>query len=209
MKLHVYIGIVLLAVLAVCNPYPTSPHPSLQGEGEACWALVGIDSLMWQQPDSALAVMMQFAASPQADSLDEFEGHYCQLLNAELLFKNDCAQSNRTEVLKAVSYFDSLVMTNEADARGSSPQGPSRRDASKCEAFDVVNASDKTMAFLDARAHYIKGVGYYERDSLIEVCTEYLNTLRIMESHFGENELVGKKARFMALTYSTESYKSY
>jgi hypothetical protein len=57
---------------------------------------------MWQQPDSALAVMMEFAASPEADSLDAFEGHYCQVLIAELLFKNDYAQSNREEVLKAV-----------------------------------------------------------------------------------------------------------
>ena len=57
-------------------------------------------------------------------------------------------------------------------------------------------------AFLAARAHYINGVGYYERDSLIEACGEYLNALRMMEGHFAENELVGKKARFMALTYN-------
>ena len=167
MKLHLYIAIVLLAVLSSCQPHPTSPRPSPRGEGVACRALVGIDSLMWQQPDSALTVMMQFAASPEADSLDEFEGHYCQLLIAELLFKNDYAQSNRAEVLQAVGYFDSI-----------------------------------DDAFLAARAHYIKGVGYYERDSLIEACTEYLSTLRIMESHFAENELVGTKANFMALTYN-------
>ena len=34
--------------------------------------------------------------------MDAFEGHYCQVLVAELLFKNYYAQSNRTEVLKAV-----------------------------------------------------------------------------------------------------------
>ena len=174
MKLHLYIAIVLLAVLSSCQPHPTSPQPSPRGEGVASRTLENIDSLMWQQPDSALAVMMQFAASPEADSLGEFNGHYCQLLIAELLYKNDYAQSNRAEVLQAVGYFDSI-----------------------------------DDAFLAARAHYINGVGFYERDSLIEACTEYLNTLRIMENHFGENELVGKKARFMALTYSTESYKSY
>ena len=133
-----------------------------------------IDSLMWENPDSALTVMIEFAASPEADSLSEFEGHYCQVLIAELLYKNNYAQSNRTEVLKAVGYFDSIV-----------------------------------DAFLAARAHYINGVGYYERDSLIEACGEYLCALRIMERNFGKKELVGKKARFMALTYSTESYKSY
>ena len=70
--------------------------------------LSAIDSMMWRQADSALAVMMEFAASPEADSLDVFEGHYCQVLIAELLFKNDYGQSNREEVLKAVGYFDSI-----------------------------------------------------------------------------------------------------
>jgi tetratricopeptide (TPR) repeat protein len=57
-------------------------------------------------------------------------------------------------------------------------------------------------AFLAARAHYINGVGFYERDSLIEACREYLCALRMMESHFAEGEMVYKKARFMALTYN-------
>ena len=109
--------------------------------------------------------------------MDVFEGHYCQVLVAELLFKNDYKQSNRTEVLKAVGYFDSIVDLHGAAVR--------ERDA-----------------FLAARAHYINGVGFYERDSLIEACREYLCALRMMESHFAENELVGKKARFMALTYN-------
>ena len=86
----------------------TSPRPSPGGEGVASRALESIDSLMWKEPDSALAVMMEFVASPEADSLNELEGHYCQVLIAELLFKNDYAQSNRTEVLKAVDYFDSI-----------------------------------------------------------------------------------------------------
>ena len=58
MKLHLYIAIVLLAVLSSCQPHPTSPQPSLRGEGVACRALVGIDSLMWQLPDRALAVII-------------------------------------------------------------------------------------------------------------------------------------------------------
>ena len=188
-KLRDYIGIVLMVVMVVgCTPpgplsegEGTSPRPSPGGEGGDSPALKGtpsqrgtaslmlenIDSLMWVQPDSALKVMLEFAASPEADSLDVFEGYYCQVLIAELLFKNDYAQSNREEVLKAVGYFDSI-----------------------------------DDGFLAARAHYINGVGYYERDSLIEACEEYLNALRMMEGHFAENELVGKKARFMALTYN-------
>ena len=144
--------------------------------------LSAIDSLMWEQPDSALAVMMEFAESEAADSLDVFEGHYCQVLIAELLFKNDYGQSNRKEVVKAVHFFDSIVGMDGTDTRGASVQG---RDA-----------------FLAARTHYINGVGYYERDSLIEACGEYLCVLRMMESHFAEGEMVDKKARFMVLTYN-------
>ena len=168
------------------NP-PAYGHPLKRGKA-AHEALVGIDSLMWQRADSALKVMLEFAGSEAADGMDVFEGHYCQVLVAELLFKNDYGQSNREELLKAVAYFDSIVDLRGADARGASPQ----RGVS-------VQKSD---AFLAARAHYINGVGFYERDSLIEACGEYLNALRMMESHFAEGELVDKKARFMALTYN-------
>ena len=170
-----------MAVMVGCKPPTTSPRPSPGGEGEALCKLAEIDSLMWRQPDSALKVIMAFAASTEADSLDVFEGHYCQVLVAELLFKNDYGQSNREEVVKAVRYFDSIVNGGDgcnADARGAS------------------------LPFLDARAHYINGAGYYEQGDLVNACAEYLNTLRIMENHFAENELVGKKARFMALTYN-------
>ena len=173
---------------------PDSPaaarHPLSEGEGlphEVCQELAEIDSLMWVQPDSALKVMMGFAANVEADSMDTFDGHYCQVLIAELLFKNDYGQSNREEVLKAVHYFDSIAGMDGADARGKA---------------DARGASLQRDAFLAARAHYINGAGYYERDSLIEACGEYLNALRMMEGHFAENELVGKKARFMGLTYS-------
>ena len=173
----------------------TSPRPSPPGEGGDSPALKGtpsqrgtaslmlenIDSLMWQQADSALKVMLEFAGSDEVDSLNEFEGHYCQVLVAELLFKNYYRQINRTEVLRAVGYFDSLVHGGDgcnADARGVS------------------------LPFLDARAHYINGVGYYEQGNLINSCTEYLTTLEVMESRFATNELVGTKARFMTLTYN-------
>ncbi len=161
----------MVAVLVGCKTPPDSStaarHSLSQGEGPTHEALENIDSLMWRHADSAFAVMMEFAASPEADSLDEFEGHYCQVLIAELLYKNFYKQSNRKELLKAVRYSDSI-----------------------------------DDGFLAARAHYMNGVGYYERDSLIEACGEYLNALRMMEGHFTENELVGHKARFMALTYT-------
>ena len=183
-----------MVLLVGCNTPPPVGHPLSEGEGTSprpaatpsqrgnCRTLEGIDSLMWQQPDSALKVMMEFAGSPEADSLNEFEGHYCQVLIAELLFKNDYGQSNREEVLKAVGYFDSIVGMDGCKA-------------------DACGASVQRNAFLAARAHYMNGVGFYEQGDLVNACTEYLNTLRIMESHFSEKDLVDKKARFMALTY--------
>ena len=145
---------------------------------------------MWKQPDSALTVMLEFAASPEADSLGEFEGHYCQMLISELLYKNYYEQSNREELLKAVDYFDSIVAADGYKT-------DSRRDAPRASAKNVQNT-----AFLDARAHYINGVGYYEKDEVVNACAEYIRTLEIMEAHFEERELVGHKARFLAYTYN-------
>ncbi len=202
MKLRDYIGIVLMAVMVGCTPpgpltegegtpppvgHPLSegerlprpaatlnpPNPFSKGEGPAHEALEEIDSLMWKDPDSALKVMMEFAGSEAADGLDAFEGHYCQVLIAELLFKNDYGQSNREEVLKAVGYFDSI-----------------------------------DDGFLAARAHYMNGVGYYEQDSIVAACGEYLKALEMVETHFpgietrhGTSLQPNHLPRFMALTY--------
>ena len=162
--------------------------------------LSAIDSLMWRQPDSALAVMMEFTASPEAESLNEFEGHYCQLLVSELLYKNDYGQSNREEVLKAVAYFDSLNFTlNDTPTpksliAGADPLSPTRND---------------NIVFLSARAHYMNGVGYYEHDSIVAACGEYLKALEIVETHFpgietrhGTSLQPNHLPRFMALTYN-------
>ena len=183
----------LLRPAATLNP----PDPLSKGEGPAHEALEGIESLMWWRADSALKVMMEFAAKVEADGMDVFEGHYCQVLVAELLFKNDYKQSNRTEVLKAVHYFDSIVdgadgrnadARGKADARGASVQGRN--------------------AFLAARAHYINGVGFYERDSVVAACGEYLKALEMVETHFpgietchGTSLQPNHLPRFMALTY--------
>ena len=104
--LHIVSFLVGLAMLVACSQ-PTKVEVPEPVEGPTI-ALSQIDTLMWHHPDSALAVMMEFAGSAEADSLGEFEGHYCQVLIAELLFKNDYGQSNREEVLKAVGYFDSI-----------------------------------------------------------------------------------------------------
>ena len=129
-------------------------------------------------------------------NVSTFNRHYAHLLLAELLYKNDYAQANHLELLEAVSYFDSLVADTRggADTRRVSIQWPRRRDAWR--------ASAKNTAFLDARAHYINGVGYYEQGSVVPACKEYLKAVEVMEEHFEEEELAGKKAKFMALTYS-------
>ena len=175
-------------------PEPVVAEPCRSVEGPTL-VLSQIDTLMWHQPDSALVVMMEFVASPEADSLDEFEGHYCQVLIAELLYKNDYGQSNREEVLKAVRYFDSIVgmdgadTHDKADARGAAVR---ERDA-----------------FLAARAHYMNGVGLYERDSIVAACGEYLKALEMVETHFpgietrhGTSLQPNHLPRFMALTYN-------
>ena len=186
-----FIGLLIgLAFMVACTSKPQVPEP-VEGSNPE---LSAIDSLMWQQPDSALVMLLEYLSCRDAmiassiDTMDTmrriqcvsttFNTHYAQLLTSELLFKNDYAQTNRTELLQAVAYFDSLC------------------------GRDGVHTVSSTVAFLDARAHYINGAGYYECDSLIEACTEYLNTLRIMENHFAENDLVGHKAQFMALTYN-------
>ena len=183
------IGLVMM--VASCETSTTSPRPSPGGEGEARWKLEAIDSLMWKEPDSALAVMMEFAANVEADSMDAFEGHYCQLLISELLYKNDYGQSNRKDLLKAVDYFDSLATgTYGADTRGVSL----RRG-------DGITIKERNV-FLDARAHYIKGAGSYEKGDVVQACEEYLNALEMMEKSFKNKEMIGIRARFMALNYN-------
>lgn len=140
-------------------------------------ALAEIDSLMWRQADSAFVLLQEFVVGPEAKELDTFDGHYCQLLISELLYKNDCEQTNREDLLLAVSYFDSL----------------------RADVHDV--SLQERNVFLDARAHYINGVGYYERGDVVRACAEYLKTLELMESYFEDKALKGHKARFMALTY--------
>lgn len=170
--------ILAAALVAACSSTEVEPKDG------PCRELEEIDSLMWKQPDSAFARLREFAASSKADSLDVFNGHYCQLLISELLYKNYYEQSNREELLKAVNYFDSLMMDN-------------RQGAGKLRAEE-----QERNVFLDARAHYINGVGFYERGNEVLACEEYLKALGLMEDFFDENDLVGNRAVFMFYTYN-------
>jgi len=170
------IGLFLLAFVACTSRAKVAEHG--QSEEGPNPELSAIDSLMWRQPDSALAVLQQFTASPKADSLDEFNEHYCQLLISELLYKNYYGQSNREELLHAVDYFDSLTANMHTV-----PQ-------------------QKQNVFLNARAHYINGVGFYEKGDVVQACAEYLKALELMEGCFEGKALIGKRAQFMANTYN-------
>ncbi len=178
MKRLVHI-LVLACLMAACTSPVETRHGTSLPTDDMHPRLAAIDSLMWQQPDSALAVLLDFAGSPLADSLDAFDGHYCQMLVSELFYKNYFEQSNRTKLLRAVDYFDSIVTTAGRDA--------------------IHRVSTHDVVFLDARAHYINGVGFYERDSIVEACEEYLKALEVMESHFRDDELDRNMIRFMGL----------
>ena len=168
---------------AACSPSVKVVEPVETPTAE----LSAIDSLMWRQPDSALAQLQRFAISPAADSLDEFNGHYCQLLISELLYKNYKQQSNRDDLLLAVDYFDSIVAADGTDIRKADAHGMSIQEQN---------------VFFDARAHYINGVGAYEKGDVVQACAEYLKALKLMEGCFEEKALVGKRAQFMANAYN-------
>ena len=171
------IGIMLvLLLLPYCGRREAR---QIEGQGSGAHAaLAGIDSVMWRRADSAFVLLQEFVVGPEVEELDTFDGHYCQLLISELLYKNDCKQTNRGDLLLAVNYFDSL----RADAHGVSLQ--------------------ERNVFLDARAHYINAVGYYEQGDVVQTCAEYLKALEVMEEQFEGKELVGKKAQFMTYIYN-------
>ena len=107
--MHILNYFAVLTIMVACSQ-PTkveAPEPCRSVEGPT-QELAAIDSLMWHHPDSAFAMLQEFASSAAADSLDEFNGHYCQVLISELLYKNYYRQSNRKDLLKAVGYFDSI-----------------------------------------------------------------------------------------------------
>ena len=215
---HFIIGLSVLLALSACTRPDTDPVETRRATSlppiTVSPELSAIDSLMWRQPDSALACLIPYfdtcrdvacnvyPENHNGNSEDvaryvstnvAFNRHYAHLLLSELLYKNDYAQTNRPALLQAVRYFDSLTFTlNDTPSpkrliAGTDPLSLTRND---------------NIVFLNARAHYINGVGYYENDSIVPACAEYLKALEVMEEHFDEKDLVGKKARFMTYTYN-------
>ena len=195
MRSFVFIITAFSALLLSCGKQPETvvePQPLPFSFDEN---LMAIDSLMQQRPDSALVLLLDKAClvPTGCDDLSrngkaciaaaDVNDDYRSLLLSEALYKTGNAQLNRfrcetfqeTSLQEAVRCFDSLAA-----------QYPGNDD----------------IAVLSARTHYMNGVGFYENDSVVEACREYLKTLEIMENRFDEDELVGYKAKFMGLTYT-------
>ncbi len=125
-----------LFALVACTEKTQVPEPEVAEPGRSVEGpspeLCAIDSLMWHQPDSALMCLLPYfndtccrdvsrnvSENANNDTLEDvaryvstttaYNRHYAHLLLAELLYKNDSAQTNRRELLQAVAYFDSLV----------------------------------------------------------------------------------------------------
>ena len=181
MKAKLFVIGLFLFALTACVQKAKAPEPV---EGPT-YELQSIDSLMWRHPDSALMRLLPWFdtccrdAARHVSTASAYNRHYANLLLSELLYKNDYPQTNRRELQQAVAYFDSISQVPEP------VEGPSNR-----------------IAFLDARVHYINGVGYYENDSVVEACKEYMKALEVMENHFEEKELVNEKAQFVAYSYT-------
>ena len=88
--------LLLLCLFTACNSKKQVPEP-VEGPFKE---LSVIDSLMWRQPDSAFVLLQGFVDSPESEELDTFDGHYCQLLISELLYKKT---TNKT--LRASDYI--------------------------------------------------------------------------------------------------------
>ena len=184
--------VLLLALLSACH----RPLKVVEPAETPLPELLTIDSLLWQQPDTALACLVSCF---DACTTTEYNRHYAHLLLSELLYKNDYAQTNRPELQQAVAYFDSLVGEAPPLQRGSEEFPPLKGGKGDSKHKPISN---NDHFFLAARAHYINGVGYYENDSAVPACREYLKALEIMEGRFEEKELVGDKAKFMVYTYN-------
>ena len=170
--LVILFSVLLLACGKQQEPVVERPLPFTFDEN-----LMQIDSLLQHDADSALTMLL--TAQHQTD----FDKNYQSLLISEALYKTYNPQLNRyknetfqeTSLHEAIDYFDSLYANYP---------------------------KNDNLAMLSARSHYMNGVGYYENDSVVDACKEYLKTLEIMEDHFDTEKLTGYKAKFMGLTYS-------
>ena len=137
--------------------------------------LQNIDTLLQHNATTALQELLSFRAPQERGTSSNINAHYQALLTSEALYKTDNPQYYRNELQAAMRFFDSLA---------------------------VLYPTNDDLTVLSARSHYMNGVGFYENDSIVEACKEYLHTLEIMENHFDVETLRGYRAKFMGLTYN-------
>ena len=177
MKLTRIIGGLLFGwlLMAACTKRETNYFWS-----EDAPRVVAIDSLLQQQPDSALAYLEGFANTGYGGVGVPYN-HYLNLMLSEAAFKVRKEVVLAEEVGAATTCFDSMAAAH--------PQADN-------------------IAFLQARAHYMNAIcinngTIFTDDSLtMMACREYYKALDIMELHFSDDEIRGHKASFMALIYA-------
>ena len=138
--------------------------------------LLAIDTLLQTDAGDALQKLLSFDTQSVI-----FNDNYHKLLLSEALYKTDNPQDGfvethgRASLQAAMQYFDSLA---------------------------EIYPQNDDITLLSARSHYMNGVGFYESDSIVDACKEYLHALEIMENHFDVETLRGYRAKFMGLTYN-------
>ena len=175
MKLiRVIIGLLLLSMGVSCTrTLETTEH----WKENAVPRVVAIDSLLQEQPDSALAYLESFVS----DALNSPEKEYASLMLSEACFKVRREVAYCEEVSSAMAYFDSVFSVFPKD---------------KDLAF--LSARSHYM-----NAICINGGLIFEDDSTtMQSCQEFYRALDIMERHFGEDAINGHKASFMALVFA-------
>ncbi len=159
-------------ILVGCGKFIDANSPRLAIDDD----LIHIDSLMQHDPDSALQALLSWYSGYEVrGSSPDYNVNYHRLLLSEVLYKTGNPQYYRDSLQAAMRYFDSIFL---------------------------IYPQNDEIAMLTARSHYMNGVSYYENDSVVEACHEYLNALEIMEEHFEEKDFIAYKAKFMGLLYT-------
>ncbi|MDO5342890.1 MAG: tetratricopeptide repeat protein [Bacteroidia bacterium] len=138
--------------------------------------LLHIDSLMQSSPDSALQTLLSCHSEYEVRGTpSDINAHYQALLTSEALYKTYNPQSDIAALQSATHYFDSMAS---------------------------CHTDNDDVILLSARSHYMNGAIFYENDSVVEACKEYLHTLEIMQNHFDISNITSDKAKLMGLAYT-------
>ena len=181
------ISLSILLVLVCCK----HPHEPLLLE---CQGFNEVFEKRDAYPDSALAIFRNiqdtidlvgmYSRSPQ-----QFFDY--QVLNAELVYKNDQTILNDSLVLEAAEFYDSIAV--------------GKRMAHK----------QLEMDFMRARAYYYAGVVKVQREQYIEALEHYLSVLRIMDKLDNDSKLFSRSEKnaeylhFTGLTFNRIGWVFY